>query len=246
MPMISDQCGTRIRYFSPRILVAAMLLLPVPFLGQQRNVPRFDVFGGYAFLNSPHVNLFENGFATQVGFRPRRWLSFGFDYTRASGSLNITPDLLLPSLQQSLGGQLKQMAAAGLIPANYSLKVPSHSVTQTFAVGPQLAYRGMTHSTLFLRPVFMGLIHEVATPRPEDPIATAIVKQLSPEGRKTDNVLFIGFGGGFDILFSKNFGWRTQADLVYDHLFNDLLKDGRFTVRFSSGPCFNFGRNVER
>jgi hypothetical protein len=38
--------------------------------------------------------------------------------------------------------------------------------------------------------------------------------------------LFIGFGGGFDIIFSKHFSWRTQADLVYDHLFNDLLKDG--------------------
>jgi hypothetical protein len=37
---------------------------------------------------------------------------------------------------------------------------------------------------------------------------------------------------------------RTQADLVYDHLFNDLLKDGRWTVRFSVGPCFNFGKNI--
>jgi hypothetical protein len=31
---------------------------------------------------------------------------------------------------------------------------------------------------------------------------------------------------------------------VYDHLFNDVLKDGRWTVRFSIGPCFNFGRNI--
>jgi hypothetical protein len=56
--------------------------------------------------------------------------------------------------------------------------------------------------------------------------------------------MFVGFGGGFDILFSKHVGWRTQADLVYDHLFNDLLKDARFTVRFSAGPCFNFGKNI--
>ena len=61
---------------------------------------------------------------------------------------------------------------------------------------------------------------------------------------KTDNAGFIGFGGGFDVLFNKHFGWRTQADLVYDHLFADLLKDGRFTVRFSTGPCFNFGKNI--
>jgi len=28
-------------------------------------------------------------------------------------------------------------------------------------------------------------------------------------------------------------------------LFSDLLKDGRFTTRFSVGPCFNFGRNIK-
>jgi len=228
------------------MITAALALLAMPVCGQQEYVPRYDAFYGYAFLNSPHVNLFENGFATQVGFRPRRWLSFGVDYTRATGTLNLTADMLLPTLQQSLAAQLGQMAAAKLIPPGYTLKVPSHSVTQALAVGPQLAYRGLSSSTLFLRPLFMGLMHEAATPKPDDAVATAIVKQLAPSGTKTDNVLFIGFGGGFDLLFSRHLGWRVQADLVYDHLFNDLLKDGRFTVRFSTGPCFNFGRNVER
>ena len=248
MPIIREyrSCGLR-KYVLPSCLLAAsMSILATAARAQQQDVPRFDAFGGYAFLNSPHVSLFENGFAAQIGFRPRRWLSFGLDYTRASGTLNLTADLLLPSLQQSLGAQLGQLAAAHMLPAGYTLKVPAHSVTQTFAVGPQLAYRGMTHSTLFLRPLFMGLIHEAATPKPEDAIATAIVKQLSPDGVKKDNVLFFGFGGGFDILFSRHFAWRTQADLVYDHLFNDLLKDGRFTVRFASGPAFNFGKNVEK
>ncbi len=234
------------RILSCCILPSAFFLLAAPAFGQQEYVARFDAFGGYAFLNSPHVSLFENGFATQAGVRVRRWISLGFDYTRVSGDLKITPDLLLPSLQQSLGAQLAQMTAAKLIPAGYSLVVPSNSVTQTFAAGPQLAYRGMAHATLFLRPVFAGIIHEVATPKPGDAIAAAIVKQLAPDGTKSNNVLFFGFGGGFDILFSKHFAWRTQADLVYDHLFDDLLKDGRFTVRFSVGPCFNFGKNVER
>jgi len=56
----------------------------------------------------------------------------------------------------------------------------------------------------------------------------------------------LGFGGGFDILASKHLAIRTQADLVYDHLFNDLLKDGRWTVRFSAGPAFNFGKNIAK
>ncbi|HSU66739.1 MAG TPA: hypothetical protein VLJ39_07700 [Tepidisphaeraceae bacterium] len=223
-----------------------MLALAIPLFGQQDYVARFDAYGGYAFLDSPHVNLFENGFAVQTGVRMRRWLSLGFDYSRSTGDLKLTPEMLLPSLQQSLGAQLGALAVAGRLPAGYSLTVPASSVTQTFAAGPQLAYRHLKHETLFLRPVFAGIIHEVATPKPGDAIATAIVAQLAPSGKKTDNVIFVGFGGGFDILFSRNVGWRTQADLVYDHLFNDMLKDGRFTVRFSTGPCFNFGKNVER
>jgi hypothetical protein len=43
---------------------------------------------------------------------------------------------------------------------------------------------------------------------------------------------------------NRHFAWRTKADMVYDHLFNDLLKDGRLTARFSTGPCFNFGKNI--
>src|SRR5690242_8733945 len=92
------------------ILLAAILFLAAPVAAQQRYVPRYDVYGGYAFLDSPHIGLFENGFATQAGFRPRRWISFGIDYTRASGTLNLTPDMLLPALQQSLGAQLGQLA----------------------------------------------------------------------------------------------------------------------------------------
>lgn len=227
-------------------LPVVLLLLASPLSGQQTYVTRYDAFGGYAFLDSPHVSLFENGFSTQAGVRVRKWVSLGVDYTYASGNLTITPDLLTTALQQQLGAQLAGLVRAGVIPPTYSLSVAAHSRTQTFAVGPQLAYRHFTKTTLFLRPLFMGIIHETATPTPTpaDPIATGIVKSLAPSGTKTNNVLFYGFGGGFDIIFSKHFSWRTQADLVYDHLFDDLLKDGRFTTRFSTGPAFNFGKNI--
>jgi hypothetical protein len=101
--------------------------------------------------------------------------------------------------------------------------------------------------TLFVRPS-IGLILERGTPHanPADPIATAIVKQLVPSGVKTDNTPFYGFGGGADLIFSKHVALRVQSDLVYDHLFDDLLKDGRWTVRLSVGPCFNFGKNIAK
>ena len=91
------------------------------------------------------------------------------------------------------------------------------------------------------------MIHEVATPKAAagDLIAAAVVQQLAPAGKKTDTTWFVGFGGGVDFLFSHHFAWRVQSDLVYDHLFNDLLQDGRFTTRFSTGPAFNFGKNIK-
>jgi hypothetical protein len=229
------------------VIFAALfsLLVVSPAHAQQQYVSRFDAFGGYAFLDSPHVGLFENGFQFQVGVRPKTWYSLGFDYSISEGSLTLTPSLLTDALQQQLAAQFQALALAGLIPPGYTLSVPTHSRTQTFAAGPQLAYRHFSHVTLFIRPS-IGAIYEVATPNPGDPIATAVVAQLAPSGRKTDWTGFYGFGGGVDYLFSKHVGLRIQADLVYDHLFSDLLKDGRLTTRFSIGPCFNFGKNIRK
>jgi len=231
---------------STLVTLTVLLWLASPVLGQQEIVTRYDAFIGYGFLNSSNIKLFENGFAAQVGVRPKTWYSLGFDYTNAAGDLSLTPNLLPNSLQQQLGAQLAQLAGLGMIPAGYNLLVPSHSKTQTFAVGPQLAYRHFSQLTLFLRPVYAGAIREVATPNPGDPIAKMIVAQLLPSGKKTDWTGFVGFGGGFDILFTHHFALRTQADLVHDHLFNDILKDARWTVRFSVGPAFNFGKNIQK
>ncbi|MGD0778019.1 MAG: hypothetical protein ABSC05_34985 [Candidatus Solibacter sp.] len=229
------------------ITLGILLLLSLPLSGQQSYVTRFDAFGGYGFLNSPDVNLFENGFAAQFGVRPLTWLTVGFDYTVAAGDLTLKPAQLLPALQTQLQNGIVAGVTAGLLPASYpysTLYVPAHSKTQTFAFGPELVYRHFSKVTLFVRPIYAGVIHETATPQPQDAVVKALVAGLIPTPTKTDSVLFLGFGGGFDVLFGKHFAWRTQADLVHDHLFNDLLTDARFTVRFSCGPAFNFGKNI--
>jgi hypothetical protein len=133
----------------------------------------------------------------------------------------------------------------GTLPAGYMLRLPAHSVTQTLAIGPQFSYRHFSKVTLFIRPS-IGAIHETATPHPADPIAAGVAMQLAPSGQKTDWAGFYGFGGGVDFLISKHFALRVQADLVHDHLFSDLLNDGRWTTRFSVGPAFNFGSNIQK
>jgi hypothetical protein len=234
---MQDRCANAIMF------LLVLFLLATPVVAQQTDVTRFDAFAGYAYLNSPAVSLPEHGVQLQVAVRPKTWVSLGFDFSVATGDLTITPNLLLDSLQQSLGGQLKALAAAGQLPAGYSLTVPAHSQTQTYAAGPQFALRRWKPITLFLRPS-IGIMRETATPRPGDPIAKAIVAQLAPTGEKKDRVIFYGFGGGVDFNLSHHLAFRVQADLVRDHLFDDLLKNSRGTVRFSFGPAFNFGKNI--
>jgi hypothetical protein len=239
---------TAFRFRRPRgaaLVVLALAAASPPAFGQQAYVSRFDLFTGYTYLDSPAVSLGESGFHWQVGVRVNTWLTLGFDHSISAGTLTLKPAMLLPSLQQELGAELGQMAVAGEIPAGYALTVPTHSRTQTFAAGPQFQYRHFSRVTLFVRPS-AGAIHEYATPRPADPISTAVAAQLAPAGHKTDTVLFYGFGGGVDLNLSRHVGLRVQADFVHDHLFGDLLTDGRNTVRMSIGPCFNFGHNVAR
>jgi hypothetical protein len=233
------------------IALGIIFFAALPLSGQQAYVTRFDFYGGYGFLDSPKVNLFENGGAFQIGVRPFTWLSVGFDFTAASGDLTIKPAQLLPALNLQLQDAIVGGITAGVFPPptsyNYAgLYVPAHSKTQTYALGPELVYRHFSKVTLFVRPVYAGIIHETATPQPQDPVVKALVGGLIATPSKTDHVWFVGFGGGFDILFGKHFAWRTQADLVWDHLFPDLLQEGRFTVRFSCGPAFNFGGNIKK
>lgn len=227
------------------IAVCGVLLVLTPAaFAQQSYVSRYDAYVGYAYLNSSNINLAESGVHTQVGIRPKRWLAYGFDFSRASGSAAITPGLLPTTLQQQLSAQLGQMAAAGMLPAGYTLRVPIDSVTETYAAGPQVSIPRWKYITPFIRPS-LGAMHETATPRPTDPIAAAIVKGLAPAGKKQDWTGFYGVGCGFDFYAGKHLRLRAQADFVYDHLFNDILRDGRSTIRFSIGPAFEFGRNVE-
>jgi len=113
---MSNVGGTGRHYLTICLLSLALVLFAVPLRGQQTDVARFDFFAGYNFLDSPRVNLFENGVNLQFGVRPKTWFTLGVDYTFTKGNLTLTPNLLLPSLQQALGAELGQLAAAGLIP----------------------------------------------------------------------------------------------------------------------------------
>jgi hypothetical protein len=210
--------------------------------GQQSYVGRWDAYAGYTHIGQPSLNLGENGVNMQFAFRPSTWLTLGFDYNVATGQNILEPGMLLPSLQVQLGAKLGQLAAAGLVPPGYKLAIPINTRTQTFQVGPDFPIRKFESVTFFVRPN-LGAIQVVGTPRPGDPIATAVVAQLAPSGKKTDWTYFYGFGSGLEFNVNHHFALRFQADFAHDHFFNDLLKAGN-TVRFSVGPAFQWGKNV--
>src|SRR5271154_5028454 len=80
-------------------LLASPLFLPSGHAFGQEYVGRFEVYGGYMYLWSPHISLLEPGFHVQAGMRYPRHISMGFDYSRATGSTSLTPNLATASLQ---------------------------------------------------------------------------------------------------------------------------------------------------
>jgi hypothetical protein len=203
------------------------------------------LYNGFTWFDSPSAKLQQRGYHLQAGVNARTWLALGFDYSVASGTLTLTPDLLKSSLQTQIAGELAGLEAAGLVPPGYQLAVRTGSTTQTFAAGPQLEYRHFQHFTLFIRPS-IGAIREEARPHPGDPIAAGIIAQLAPTGTKTDWEPFYGFGGGTEFNVFRFGSLRLQADFVHNDLFSDILKSSRNTVRLSVGPAFHFGKNIAR
>ena len=214
-----------------------------PVRAQQTNIQRYDLYAGFAGFETPELNLAQRGLHTQGGENVTRWLSVGFDYSEGSGHNALTPKLLKTSLQQELGAEIRFLILEGAIPANYQLIVPTDAFSQTFAFGPQLAYRHFRQATLFVRPS-LGAIRQRVTPKPADPVATAIVAQLVPAGSKVDWQGFYGFGGGVEWLATPHMGVRAQSDLVYWRLFDDLLANGTWTTRYAIGLTWHWGRNI--
>jgi hypothetical protein len=232
----------RVRRFAVAALAVFFAVLPISPLAQQSYVGRYDAYMGYADINSPDLGLNESGFHAQAGMNPRRWYSIGGDYSLGWGSQLLTTDLLPAALQAQVNGAQAEYIALGLLPASYHLAVPTNAFTETFAFGPQLVYRHFSRFTLFVRPS-LGALRERATPNPADAFQKVIVAQLAPAGFKLDWTGFYGAGGGGEFALNQHIGIRGQMDVVYNHPFNDILANGRWTFRYSVGPSFHFGKN---
>ncbi len=209
----------------------------------QQAVRRFDVYAGFADLNAPALGLNQMGFHAQGGVNVRRWLSVGGDYTVASGGELLTTELLPAALQAQVNGAQQQYIAFGRLPANYHLAVATDASTQTFAFGPQVVWRHFSRVALFARPS-LGALRERAVPHATDAFQTVVVAELAPAGFKRDWTGFYGVGGGAEFALSGHVHVRAQMDAVYNHPFDDILANGRWTYRSSVGLAIPFGREI--
>ncbi|MGO4883583.1 MAG: hypothetical protein ACLP59_22605 [Bryobacteraceae bacterium] len=211
----------------------------------EQYVGKFLIYTGYMFLDSPAIHLFEPGIHVQAGMRWSRHISLGFDYSRGTGDASVGLNQATTALQNELNPILQGAIASGLVPPNYKAVLPFSSVTQTFTAGPEFPYRRFKRFTPYIRPS-AGIINETAVAQPPDELTRIAIHLIQPSGREEEWTAFYGFGGGVAFNVTKHFSLVVQADFVHDHLFPDLLKDGRNTVRFSVGPGFQFGHNVTK
>ncbi len=226
------------------VVLLFILLTSLTAFSQQDYVNRFDVYGGYGYFSTPSINLTENGFNGEFGWNVKSWVALGFDFSVFTGDNVITTNMLTPTLQQTLTGEIAFLQSVGQLPPGYQLRMPTSSTTYTYSAGPQFNIRHFKPVTFFIRPA-LGSLHEVATLHPGDPFAQQVALTLAgPSFQKTDTVVFYGFGGGMDFNISKHFGIRTAADYVHYSMFTNVLGSSQNSVRFSVGPTFRFGGNI--
>lgn len=225
----------------PRTLSVALLFVLLATLtcfSQQTDIRQFSTFAGFSYLNTPSLNLTERGFDGDFGINVRPWLTLGGDFSWGGGSSSLLPKSLNAATQAKLAPFLP------LLPPGYVLAVPYDLSTYTYEAGPQFNYRGLRKVTLFARPA-LGALHASVTAKPGDPIAQAIVAGLlGPSPKKSDTVVFYGFGGGATWEITPNFGLRGAVDFVHYNFFSDILNGGRNTVRLTVGTKFSFGKNI--
>jgi hypothetical protein len=222
-------------------LILFVLLTTLSCFSQQEFVSRYDAYGSYSTLSTPSLNLIQRGFDGEFGWNARRWVALGGDFSVFTGHTTLLPTSLNKKTQAALAPYIPLLVSKGI-----PVVLPFNSTTYTYSAGPQFNFRKFKAVTLFARPA-LGALHVSITAQPNNPYMAAIAAgMLGKSMQSSDTVLFYGVGGGMDFNVSKHFGLRTAADFVWYDMFSNLLNGSRSTIRFTVGPTFRFGPNVEK
>jgi opacity protein-like surface antigen len=203
------------------MLTAVIVVQPV----SAQSFQKWDMYGGYAYLNTPDNSISQQGYNFSFGRNINKWLALGTDFSHFTGA----------------GAQSMPLPA----PLSGNLKVPYDATTSTFAVGPQIQIRKTKYITPLIRP-FLGAFHSKASANvkkiqlppgvPPALLAAIPASQLT----KSDTILGYGFGMGVDINVSTPIGIRFTSDYIRTSLFDEKQNN----VRIAVGLIYRFGGEV--
>jgi len=215
------------RLLAVGVLTIAALITIQPATAQDQSVQKWDLYGGYSYLNTPTNSLGQQGFNLSFGRNINRWLALGLDFSHFAGS----------------GTQAMPLPA----PLTGSLNVPYDASTSTFAAGTQFQVRPNKWITPFFRP-FLGAFHSSADAKVNEivlpPGVPPALLQAIPasELKRSDTVLGYGAGGGFDFNISTPIGIRVATDYIRTGLFGEHQNN----VRVAFGLIYRFGGAISK
>jgi hypothetical protein len=218
--------------------------LTLPAHARTLSPPRYGIYLGLPTSVTPSEVLHQSGIEVQAGIQTRGWCTVGADFTRLTGAGSIAIGQIPKALRTPLQAEITGLEAAALLPPDYRFKIDGAASSMLFSFGPQFNTRAHRGVALLAHPD-IGALREEIKPHPGDAFSRAVTQSFMPAGRKVDWTPFYGGGGGVDLQLSRHITFKSMIDVVYSHAFNDLLADGTWTYRFSSGVTFQFGSRRE-
>jgi outer membrane protein with beta-barrel domain len=178
----------------------------------QVTVPRFELFGGYAFEHQVGDGEFE-GWEASLSGNFNRWFGLKADFS---------------------GHYATQEFQAFTLPAPSTAVFPAetfHHSTHNFLFGPELSFR-RPRWKVFAH-VLAGVAHTRESLTVHNPPAGFTLGSTSSE----DNGVAFAVGGGGDWMFNHRIGWRVGQ---IDYLSSQFEGDDRDNLRVSTGLVFHF------
>jgi hypothetical protein len=233
-----------------RLLICLILLaIALPACAQDAEINRYTLYTGFDYFIGPGLSMTQRGFDTDFGVTAKPWLGLGVDFSAAGdailsggGTINGASTVYAPTLNSAYQNGIPPYVQPGVVPPANAVNVSFKSTTYTVAVGAQIYLRKFKKVTFLVRPGF-GAIHasvDLNVP-PGLPQLFVPLNLPVPKSSQSDTTWFIGFGGGFDINFSRRVGLRVTTDWINSHLFSDILTNRQNYIRVTIGPTWKWG-----
>jgi hypothetical protein len=205
--------------------------------------PLYGAYIGFPVAWTPAQTLRQTGFQTDFGFRMDRLCFVGFEVSRFEGTAGLTLSQTPASLGNPLREEIAELEAVGILPPGYRFQLSGVVDDFLLGAGPQFTTRPH-HRMMFFANPDLGAMRATLTPRPHDAFTRAFAAAAAPSGRKVDWAAFFGGAAGVDFQVGHKLGIRSLVDVVHSHPFNDLLANGVWSYRLSTGVSYQFGRRA--